>query len=87
MTLEQAVVAANKATMKKEGVCVPQDSLRKALKADHKLAGRYPTDAELWAMVDHNDEDEDEETPADVRKNFPQTTEELESAWQIRGGR
>jgi len=84
MDLTTCIMMVNRLTMKKEGVCLPQDTLRKALKQDQRTAGRLPTEAEVWSMVDHNDEDEDKETPADVRASFPKTTEEVESAWQLR---
>lgn len=54
------------------------------LATDFLTTGRLPTEAECRSMLSMPD-DEDVETPADVRRLFAATTDLLESAWQLRG--
>lgn len=85
--LKTTVQMINALTMQREKVTIPQDALQRALKVDASTAHRFPTKEECEAMMTGDDESEDLETSPDVRLLFPLTTEELESAWQLRGRR
>lgn len=82
--MEIIIDMINRVTMNAHGVTLPRQAIIDALATDLVTAGRHPLENECVQMLAGAEDDEDVEAPAAVKLLFPRTTEELESAWQLK---